>query len=190
VPSCLPRGFTLAESLIASVVLAIAVVGVSGALIAAQKQSQAQEDDAVAVTLARQLLEEIASYPLKFPDGSTGATGWPTLTNKSSFDTVDDFNGYRDLVATSYERERSGNGTESFSSFSAKPSSTVIAPGASLDPLTAWQYRREVSVTYPTSAFGATLSSGDLVLVTVKVSSATGRQLEISRVIAKTAVVR
>ena len=66
----------------------------------------------------------------------------------------------------------------------------VIEPFDSIPTLTSWQYRRQVSVTYPTSAFGGTISSGDLVLVTVTVTTAGGRTFDFSKIIAKTPVVR
>jgi prepilin-type N-terminal cleavage/methylation domain-containing protein len=184
------RGFTLAESLVAAVVLAIAVVGVSGALIASQQQTRSQEDDGVAVSLGKQLLEEIASHPLVLGDGTTGQPGWPAVTDRSAYDTVGDFDGYRDLLSCSYERERSIGESESFNTLTANPPTTVIAPGATLDPLAKWQFRREVSLAYPTSAFGATFNAGDLVLVTVQVTSASGRQVKFSRIIARTSIYR
>jgi type II secretory pathway pseudopilin PulG len=184
------KAFTLAESLVAAVVLAIAVVGVSGALIAAKQQTETQEEDAVAVTFGRQLLEEIASLPVRLSDGTTGLNGWPTVTNRNNYDTINDYNGYRDLITASYERERAASGSESFNGLSAKPPSSVIEPFNSIPTLTNWQYRRQVAVTYPTSVFGSTVSSGDLVLVTVTVTAASGRQFNFSKVLARTPVVR
>jgi hypothetical protein len=175
---------------VASVVLAIAVVGVSTALIAAKQQTQVQEDDAVAVTLGRQLLEEIASRPLLLADGTTGQPGWPGVTDRTNYDTIGDFNGYRDMMTSTYERERAASGSENFGSLGAKPPTTVIDPMSTPATLTNWQYRREITVTYPTSAFGTTLTSGDLALVEVKVTAASGRQLSFTKLIARTPLVR
>jgi prepilin-type N-terminal cleavage/methylation domain-containing protein len=184
------RGFTLAESLVASVVLAIAVVGVSGALIAAKQQTQAQEDDAVAVTVGKQLLEEIVSFPLVLSDGTTGQPGWPSVTDRATYDTVDDFAGYRDMISSTYERERAASGSEDLGSLSARPAVTVIDPLNTPSNLANWEYRREVSVTYPTSVFGSTVAAGDLVLVAVKVTTASGRLFRFTKLIARTPVVR
>lgn len=57
------RGFTLTESLIASVVLAMSVIGVAGALSVSYQNSAGLDSTAVATTLARQMLEEIAAKP-------------------------------------------------------------------------------------------------------------------------------
>lgn len=63
-------GFTLTESLIASVVLAMSVIGVAGALSVSYQNSAALDNTAVATTLARQLLEEIAAKPYTDDDDS------------------------------------------------------------------------------------------------------------------------
>lgn len=191
-PSTSRRGFTLAESLTASVVLALAVVGVSGAIIASQQQTLAQQDNAVAITLARQLMEEIASTPVALSDGTTGASGWPTVTNRALYDTVDDFNGYRDVVTGTYQREQKLTGSEAVNATSAKPNSTVIPSASSLPMLGSNEYLRTVSVSFPTSAFGTTLSSGDLAAITVTVTSGRtgGGRVQLSRIVPRVTVVR
>src|SRR5262249_17062838 len=119
--------FTLAESLLAAVVLAIAVVGISSALMASQQQSRAMADDAIAVTLAPQPMEEIAAVPVVLSDGTTGASGWPTDTTRAHYDTVNDFNGYRDQLTVTLEHEKTASGADTFNN-SATPPTTVIAP--------------------------------------------------------------
>jgi len=49
------HGFTLAETLIASVVLAVSVVAVSGAIIASQQQTTVSQEDMIAISLAPDL---------------------------------------------------------------------------------------------------------------------------------------
>jgi Tfp pilus assembly protein PilV len=181
-------GFTLAESLTASVVLALAVVGVSGALIASQSQSTAQQDDAIAISLGRQLMEEIAVLPIVLANGTGGNAGWPAVTNKANYDTTGDFDGYRDMITANYERERGATGSEDFSATAATPSTAVIAPAATPPALTYGQYRRQVAVTNPT--FSVADTAGDFALVNVEVTSATGRHLRLSRLVAKTTFLR
>lgn len=65
-----PRGFTLTESLIASVVLATSVIGVAGALSVSYQNSEGLDHSAVATALARQLLEEVTAKPYTDEDGS------------------------------------------------------------------------------------------------------------------------
>ncbi len=64
------RGFTLTESLIASVVLATSVIGVAGALSVSYQNSAGLDHAGVATALARQLLEEVASKPYTDEDSS------------------------------------------------------------------------------------------------------------------------
>ena len=180
-------GFTLAESLIASVVLAVAVVAVSGAMIASHQQSTVSEEDAVAVSLAKSLVEEIASLPLTLPDASAG---WPTVTDRTSYDTIDDYNGYTDKVSSSVSR----TGTLSAGTFSsARPSVTAITNGDT--SLSTSEYSRVVSVTYPTSIFGKTVAagdfaSGDFAVIGVTVKGYNGSEVTISRLISRVSVTR
>jgi Tfp pilus assembly protein PilV len=59
----LRRGFLLMEATIATVILAVAAVGIVDLLLSAQQQQQALQENATAVLLARQLIEEIAAKP-------------------------------------------------------------------------------------------------------------------------------
>lgn len=85
------------ESLIAAVVLAIAVVGISGTLVATSQQAQDVDDSAVVNALARELMEEIVAKPL-MPPTSGNVLGW-TGGNKdrTTYDSTSDFNGYSDV---------------------------------------------------------------------------------------------
>ena len=100
------KAFTLAESLAASVILAVAVVGVSGALLAAQQQTRSGRQSHVLTMLARQLLERVTALPVQLPNGTGGAAGWPNITYASRYDTLDDFAGYTDTVdaSTAFEQ--------------------------------------------------------------------------------------
>src|SRR5436190_20655919 len=94
------RGFTLAESLTASVVLAAAVVGIAGSLSASYQQSAVHGDSAIALDLARELMEEVSAKPFDPATGATNAAGWPSVTDRTLYDTIDDYNGYSDSGAT------------------------------------------------------------------------------------------
>src|SRR5205085_9332145 len=85
------RGFTLAESLTASVVLAASVVAISGAMSASYQQSSQQGETAVALDLARELMEEIASKPMSIAAPYNDYPGWSSgQHDRSKYDTVDD----------------------------------------------------------------------------------------------------
>jgi prepilin-type N-terminal cleavage/methylation domain-containing protein len=92
------RGFTLVESLIASVVLAVAVVGIAGTLAASYQQARDQVSVAEATQLARQLIEEISARPFEVPAGSpSNAVGWSAGNpNRAIYDDISDYHGYTD----------------------------------------------------------------------------------------------
>jgi prepilin-type N-terminal cleavage/methylation domain-containing protein len=92
------RGFTLVESLIATVVLAVAVVGIAGTLAASYQQTREQISAAEATQLARQLMEEISARPFAVPAGNpNNATGWSGGNyNRATYDDVQDYHGYTD----------------------------------------------------------------------------------------------
>jgi prepilin-type N-terminal cleavage/methylation domain-containing protein len=177
-------GFTLAESLIASVVLAIAVVAVSGSILASQSQNTTQFEDTMALNLARELMEEIAAVPLSTADASS----WPSVTDRTQYDRVNDFNGYSDIVKIPL-RLSSSNVSGSVSLSSARPSVTVVTSGS--PTLSAEQYRRTVSISYPTTPVsGATVAAGDFAIVTVTVQSANGNAVTLPRLFTRTTVKR
>ena len=156
-----PGGFTLVESMIASVVLAIAIVGIAGTLAASSAQTSALETNSVAVSLARQLMEEISSRPLVTSDSTPG---WPTQTNRASYDSINDYSGYSDTApVTMLAGDSSG-----------------VASG----------YTRSVTLTYPTSLFGTTVTSGDWVLISVSVRDPQGRSVSLNKLVARTTVTR
>ena len=91
------RGFTLAEAMMATVVLGIAAAGVllpftSGAALRAEGMRRT-----LAAKLAGDLMEEIINKPFHDPDGSSydynpgRDAGEPTF---AEFDNLDDFHGY------------------------------------------------------------------------------------------------
>lgn len=102
------RGFSLAESMIAVVILAVAVTAVAGVLHAARSQSAITADASTAQELARQLMEEITSRPYADPDGPSRLGPEAGETQRVLFDNVDDYHAYADTLVreqnTKYER--------------------------------------------------------------------------------------
>lgn len=181
-------GFTLAESLIASVVLAVAVVAVSGSIIASQQQTLASEGDSFAVSLGKQLIEEIASTPLNYADATAG---FPTVTDRTTYDSAYDFNGYTDRVTNAVHHTSDLTETGTFST--ATPSVTVVTSGTPTPA--AEEYVRTVTVSYPSSIFGKTVAAsdfaaGDFALVKVNVKGGKGANVTLSRILSKTTVTR
>lgn len=146
----------------ASTVLAIAVVGICGPLGAASEQSRAAREKNTALTLARQLMEEIAAKPL-CDEGTTCHPGPESgETTRAKYDSVDDYNNYRD--STSGLKGLDGS---------------TLSFGSSGD------YSRNVKFEYRTSPSGPSAASGDFGLVTVFVETPGKQQIKISRLLTR-----
>jgi len=92
------RGFTLIESLIATVVLAAAVVGIAGTLASTYQQQKDQVSASEATQLARQLMEEISAKPFVAPAGSNIA-GWSAGNkNRATYDEIADYDSGEHVV--------------------------------------------------------------------------------------------
>lgn len=126
------------EAMIASTVLAVAVVGISGLLSSSYAQSTGQDARATALLLARQLMEEISAHPVALAGGAPSKPGWNSGENdRRKYDTVDDYNGYTDqsngLKSLADRSISIGEGkvfTRSvFVTSGVRPSGHTVAPG-------------------------------------------------------------
>lgn len=156
--------FTLIESLIASVVLAIAVVGIAGAIGASYKQTNALDNDAATIAVARALLEEVSAKPFAASTASSKASAGNF--DRSTYTNVADYHGYHDT----------------------SPFTTL--GGTTLDVGTG--YSRSVTYTVPASVTigSTTTSSSDFGRITVTVSSPSGRDITLSRLISNVTFAR
>jgi len=158
-----PAAFTLAEALIASVVLAICVVGVAAALASSSEQSMATDDAAITTALGKQLLEEIAAKPFPIA-GVTTNPGWTDgNANRATYDDAADYNGYADSTPIT------------------TLSGVIINPGST--------YKRTVTFVQrinPSDTPGA----GDFGLITVAVTGPSGATTLFSRLIANVTATR
>jgi Tfp pilus assembly protein PilV len=163
------RGFGLAEGLIASTFLAIAVVGIAGPLAASHEQTQTIQERSTAFSLARQLLGEIAAKPLA-DDTNTSCRKGPELnrgeTDRTRFDSADDYHGYRDT--TNGLSDLAGN--------------TVGFATAT--------YARDVTVEYRTTVAGASMTAGDFALVTVTITTPGKQAVQVSRLLTRQSLAR
>ena len=102
-----PRGFTLIEGVVASAVLAVAVVALSASLSAGHMASYEFTQGRRAARLAEELLEYMLSLPYYDP-GEASAPG-PEVgeVDVRFYDNVDDFHGY--VEAGSELRDMAGN---------------------------------------------------------------------------------
>jgi type II secretory pathway pseudopilin PulG len=174
VPRRRRRGFSVAEGLVASAVLAIAVVGVAGPLIAASENARIARQRTGALVAARQLMEEIAAHPLC--NGAPTPLG-PTLPAESTrdkYDTVGDYQGYHDTTSTVTTLDGSAT--------------AVTGP----QPVT---YTRDVTVQYQTwdsstGTFSPSANVTDFAIATVAVTTPRGEVLRVTRLFCRATTVR
>ena len=162
------HGYTLAESLIASVVLAAAVVGIAGTLSASYQQTAVRGNLNTALILAQQLMEEIAAKPVDVPSGQTDKPGWSQgQTDRTQYDNFIDYDGY----------------TDTSDSVKAWDGSTVdLGEGGS--------YTRTVTVTQNALPSGMTGTASDFYLVTVTVTMPHNQSTSVSQLFTRLTMYR
>jgi prepilin-type N-terminal cleavage/methylation domain-containing protein len=161
-------GYTLAESLIASVVLAIAIVAISGTLAASYQQNNVRGNTTTALNLAQQLMEEIAAKPIDLPTGQTNKPGWQQgQTDRRQYDTLDDYNGYTDFSGT-----------------------IQAADGSTVNLSNGGTYQRTVSVQSGAVPAGLTGPPADFVMVTVTVKMPHSQSTSVSQLFTRTTRLR
>jgi hypothetical protein len=139
--------------LIASFVLAIAVVALATALGSASSQSRAMDVDAVSLSLARQLMEEILARPFDRPVAGDHA-GWKAGNrNKGQYDDIADFNGFADDAGFPSNNAAGGGGGG-------------IGFGA-VD----LSFHRSVTFTHRATPGGPDVADGDFGMIAVTVTS-------------------
>jgi hypothetical protein len=148
--------------MMASVLLAIAVVGIAGPLGAASTQSRLGQERGTAVGLARELMEEIAAKPL-VDSGTVKGIGPESAqgeTDRSKFDAANDYNGYTD--STTGLKNLAGG--------------TVAFPASAT-------YTRSVAFEFRASPNGVAVGSGDYGVVTVTVTTPHKQSVKVSRLL-------
>jgi len=98
-----PEGFTLVESLLASVVLAMAITAITVPFTASARNERADGRRTVAAVLASELLEEIISKPFDDPDGPSALGPEAGEFNRADFDNIDDYHGYDEPAGQIYD---------------------------------------------------------------------------------------
>jgi hypothetical protein len=92
-------GFVLAEALIASVVLAVALVAISATFGSGHQQGNYAAHAERGRALAEELAEYILSRPYYDPQGQTGRGPDEEEVAFKDFDNIDDFHGYSQSAA-------------------------------------------------------------------------------------------
>lgn len=91
-------GFTLAESLLAAVVLVTAITAITLPFAAGARAEQTDARMCLAVNLAQEMMEEILSKPFSDPQGVSVPGPEIGETRRSRFDNVDDYHGYTEAI--------------------------------------------------------------------------------------------
>jgi type II secretory pathway pseudopilin PulG len=160
------RGFTLAEGLIAAVVLALAVGAIVAPISASYQQTQTVKQTSIAISMAQQLMDEILSKPFVDPsDLSTTLGPEGDEANRAAFDNIDDYHGYHDS-------------TDPAATDAIKLTSGAVVGWNSTDI-----YRRSVTVEYRSSPGGAAVAAGDYAVVKVTVTLPHGHQVSVQRMV-------
>ena len=87
-------GFTLAESLLAAVLLLAAISAIVLPFAAGARAEQADARMCLAVNLAQGMMEEILAKPFDDPQGASTPGPETGETRRSRFDNMDDYHGY------------------------------------------------------------------------------------------------
>jgi len=154
--------------MIASVVLAVAVIGISWTLAASYQQSAVRGNKTTALSLAQQLMEEISGKPMD-PPSSTDHGGWAAgFHDRSVYDTIDDYNGY----------------TDTSSGLTTGDGVTTIDAGDG------GSYTRSVTVTSNAVPTGMTGTASDFMLVTVIVSMPQQQSMSLSQLFTRATIYR
>jgi Tfp pilus assembly protein PilV len=158
------RGFTLAEGMLAVVVLAMAAGAMMGPLSASYQQTRTMAQSTTAISMAQQLLDEILSKPFVDPSDLTTTPG-PEADepSRASFDNIDDYHGYHDT-------------TDTTAANAIKTSSGQTVAWNSPDT-----YSRAVTVEYRATPDGPAVAVGDYLVVSVKVTMPHGHEVTVQR---------
>jgi Tfp pilus assembly protein PilV len=151
------NGFTLAEGLIASVVLALAAAAMAGGMIAHQQQASASRQDLTAVGLGRELMEEVVARPFAEPLSDGVTLGHASGDVRDNYTFISDYDGYSDTTSSLKDQQ-----------------------GDSI-PMTGPVYTRHVNVQYVSPAYTGAPPTTDCALVTVTVTEPAGRTITLSR---------
>lgn len=93
-------GFTLVESLLAAVVLLIAVAAVIVPFTVGARNEHVDRRRTVASGLAQEMIEEILSKPFADPQGASSPGPEPGEADRADFDNMDDYHGYSEAAGS------------------------------------------------------------------------------------------
>ena len=141
------RGFLLLDGMIASVILALLVLGVCEMLSAAYLQTDILNTNASSNLLVRQLTEEIFSKPMADPStGSTALGPDAGMSSRSAYTRITNYNGYSD-VSTALPSEAGGTVDATGAASFARSVAVTVGARPSIDSSTSATQFAIVAVT-------------------------------------------
>jgi len=121
------RGFTLVEAVICILLIGVALVAALRTVGATARSSAITERRATGMMLAHDLMSEILALPYDDPDGALlGLETGELLTDRTTFDDVDDFDGY----AESPLRDADGDAISGFTGWERRVDVDLVKPDA------------------------------------------------------------
>ena len=123
VPNRRERGISLIEVLIASAVLAFAVVAICQAVVAGQMQTYEALHQLRGMALAEAMVEEIQALPYADPEGAADAGPDAGETSRDLFDNADDFEGFEETAGNVVDADGTSYGN-AFAHFSRTVTAT------------------------------------------------------------------
>lgn len=110
------RGISLIEVLIASAILAFAVVAICQAVVAGQMQTYEALHQLRGMSLAEALVEEVQALPYDDPESAPDAGPDAGETGRDLFDNADDFDGFSETAGNVVDADGASYG-DAFDSF-------------------------------------------------------------------------
>lgn len=153
------RGFTLAEVLLASVILALLVAAVSHGLVVGQTHTLDAMSDMRAVAIAEATLEQVLAEPYTDPDGDTSAGPDGGESTLATFDAMDDYHGFSEAAGA------------------------LTDPAGNAYPSAYQTFSRSITAAYGSVNVPALGGSHNGLTVTITVSDAGGREWVVTRFI-------
>lgn len=153
------KAFTLAESMLATVVLATAVAGVSTALASSYQNQSVMRERGVMLQAGRSLVEEIACIQFTQPDGNIGG-GWGSgNAERTEYDDIFDYENYEDQ----------------------SPFPSLQFKGETFDPGAGYKRKVTIEKRATSSTSAASIATTNIAVVRVEVTGPSGRKMVFAR---------
>lgn len=157
------QGFTLAEVLFASAILAFIVAGLTQTIVTGQTHTYNALHEERALSLAEALMEEALALPYADRGGDTTPGPDDNEPTRDRFDGLDDFDGF------------------------SEDAGELADPAGVLYPELFQRFTRSVEATYDTAAIAGFGGTRNGISITVTVADPGGREWTITRFVAEPA---